>query len=50
MKYELINIHFNEAKKLVFFDIDSTLTSAVDHCVLSYKPRYMEYRESIYKD
>lgn len=37
-------------ERIVFFDIDSTLSSAVDHCTLAYQPSYNAYKKSIYND
>ncbi|MCF2901142.1 hypothetical protein L1267_12145 [Pseudoalteromonas sp. OFAV1] len=35
-------------ERIVFFDIDSTLTSAVDHHILNYQPAYRASKQAVY--
>jgi hypothetical protein len=45
----MLNWHLmKETERIVFFDIDSTLTSSVDHYTLVNQPSYMAYKKSIF--
>lgn len=48
-----VNIHqhlFEKTDRIVFFDIDSTLTSSIEHHTLTYQNAYHDFKKSLFNE